>query len=242
MSPLRNALRGLGSPRALPSGGPTAEARTRAGILTALILITLSTAGCSVVHNGYTAMTSNGSWNDTVVVLRNRSLSAKAWHRRKQRFCREKHVKDFCNGFRAGYEATAAGADGCTPAFPPSDYWSWEYQSAEGQARTGAWFSGYPLGCQAAEEDGVSHWNQVPMSAGMQAEYQQAGLLEHEGALYPIPDPNAQQLPAPTPQPIMIPMADGSSIPLESLDIGEGERILPRSVNLPAMPPPIGGN
>lgn len=160
----------------------------------------------------------------------------KAWHRRKHRFCREKYQRDFCAGFRAGYEAVASGADGCTPAFPPSDYWSWEYQSAEGQAKTSAWYSAFPHGARAAEEDGVANWNQVPMSAALQAEYQQAGVLTHEGALYPIPDPNAPALPAPTPQPqpsVMVPMADGSTIPLDAIPLGEGERIIPQSINLP---------
>lgn len=233
MSPVRNATRGLCSPNASPSCVPVLG-RASGMLLAALTMLTLSSTGCSVVHNGYSAMTKNGSWNETVVVLRNRSFSMKAWHKRKHRFCREKHTKDFCNGFRAGYESVASGSsNGCTPAFPPSEYWSWEYQSAEGQAKTGAWYSGYPQGARAAEEDGVSNWNQVPMSAGMQAEYQQAGILTHEGALYPIPDPNAPEMPAAKQPAIMVPMADGSRIPLDAIPLGEGERILPQSINLP---------
>ncbi|MCA9134179.1 MAG: hypothetical protein KDA45_13520 [Planctomycetales bacterium] len=196
-------------------------------MLSLLALLSVASSGCSVVHNGYTAIVRNGSWNDTVVVLRNRSYSAKAWHRRKQHFCEQKHLKDFCNGFRAGYEGVSSGADGCTPAFPPSEYWGWEYQSGEGQARTAAWFSGYPHGARAAEEDGHANWNQVQMSPSMQAYLNQAAPQSSTGPLHPIPDPalqngvpyGAQQygVPAPGGQSYGVPMADGSVVPLESI-------------------------
>ncbi len=190
MSPFGKPIRGPHSPGNLPVSA-FACGRKQAAIVAVLALLTLSASGCSVVHNGYSAMTSNGSWNQTVVVMRNRSYSAKAWHRRKQNFCNEKHNQDFCNGFRAGYEAVCGGADGCTPAFPPSNYWSWEYQSAEGQARTSSWFSGYPHGVRAAEEEGTANWHQIQMSAGMQSQLQSSGVLSHQGAVYPIPDATA---------------------------------------------------
>ena len=122
-------------------------------------LVSLLMSGCSILGNGYNAVARNGTWDDTVITLRNRSFSAKAWHRRKHRFCREKYVKDFCAGFRAGYEDVANGSDGCTPAFPPNSYRSWQYQSSEGLAKSQAWFAGYPHGARAAEEEGVTHWN-----------------------------------------------------------------------------------
>ncbi len=187
MSPFWKSFRGLYDPRNLPAQ-LLAKGRRKAAIVAALTLLSLTTSGCSVVHNGYSAMTKNSSWNDTVVVLRNRSQSAKSWHRRKQNFCNEKHSQDFCNGYRAGYEAMCTGSDGCTPAFPPSEYWSWEYQSGEGQARTSSWFSGYPHGVRAAEEEGAANWHQLQMSAGMQSQFQSTGMLDHQGALYPVPE------------------------------------------------------
>ena len=203
-----------------------------------LVAVTLclgvsSFSGCMTVHNGWEAITNNGSWNDTVVVLRNRSFSKRAWHRREHHFCKQAHQGDFCAGFRAGYEAVAAGADGCTPAFPPQEYWSWEYQSAEGQARTSAWFAGYPHGCRAAEEDGVSNWNQIQMSAGMQAEYQQVGTFEHEGALYPIPDQNAVVTP-PQPAEQVIQMTDMNGRPFV---LPEGAELIPQTPPTPQQPP-----
>ena len=114
-----------------------------------------------------------------------------SWLRRRHHFQKEKFDKDFRAGFRAGYEEVAAGGNGCCPAVPPQNYWSWEFQSAEGRGRTQAWYAGFPHGARAAEEDGVANWNQMPMSIGMQAEYQQAGMPLQEGSIYPIPDPRA---------------------------------------------------
>lgn len=186
-----------GSVAKLPDSPRSQISALQRGLLTTatLMVILSGFTGCMTMHNGFKAMTSNGSWNDTVVVLRNRSFSSKAWHRRKHHFCDEKFNKDFCAGFRAGYEASADGSDGCTPAFPPKEYWSWEFQSAEGQGRTAAWFAGYPYGAQAAEEDGVSNWNQLPMGANMQAQYPQQRAIAYEGEVIPIvPDPGAPGL------------------------------------------------
>lgn len=168
--------------------------RRRLGLLGMLAIVALTSAstGCTTMHNGFEAITNNGGWNDTVLVLRNRSYSAKAWHRRKHNFCREKYSKDFCAGFRAGFEAVADGSDGCTPAFPPQEYWSWEYQSAEGQGKTSAWMAGFPHGARAAEEDGVANWTQIQMAPAYQSQYQQNGVFENRESLYPIPDAENQ--------------------------------------------------
>jgi hypothetical protein len=176
MSPEENQFQGPSGPRDLPTKA-LATGRGKAALVAVLTLLSMSATGCSVMHNGYTALTRNSSWNDTVVVLRNRSHSAKAWHKRKQNFCNERHSQDFCNGFRAGFEAVCNGSDGCTPAFPPPEYWSWEYQSGEGQARTSSWFSGYPYGVQAAEEEGAANWHQIQISPNMRNQFQNAGML-----------------------------------------------------------------
>lgn len=211
MSPFWKLIHGTSGPRNSPAK-KLAKGRRKAAIVAALTLVTLTTAGCSVVHNGYSAVSKNGSWNDTVVVLRNRSHSAKSWHRRKQNFCNEKHMSDFRNGYRAGYEAMTSGSDGCTPAYPPSEYWSWEYQSGEGQARTSAWFAGYPHGVRAAEEEGTAHWHQIQLSAGMQSQLQGAGMMTHQGAVYPIPDTSSPAYGMPVPnmtgEPIAAPAAE----------------------------------
>ncbi len=226
MSPNGKQLQGTHIPRDLPAK-KLAKGRGKAAIVAVLTLMSISTTGCSVMHNGFTAMTNNNSWNDTVVVLRNRSYSAKAWHRRKQNFCNERHNQDFCNGFRAGYEAVCNGLDGCTPAFPPSEYWSWEYQSGEGQARTSAWFIGYPHGVRAAEEEGNANWRHLQMSPGMQSQYQNAGVMSQPGVAYsnlgtmPAGGMSGTPMPAPQTQPDIMasPALDlpGSTVPSRSV-------------------------
>ncbi len=165
--------------------GTTERARLgRASLLLALSML----CGCSALGGLSDELKYNRAMDEMVTGYRNNAWSAKAWHRRKHQFCREKYLTDFCNGFRAGYQAVADGSDGCTPAFPPKEYWGWKYQSAEGQAKVAAWFSGYPHGARAAEEDGVGNWTQIQTSSNIQAEYQQFGLIPaQQGAIYPIP-------------------------------------------------------
>ena len=82
----------------------------------------------------------------------------------------------------------ASGSNGCTPTFPPREYWGWKYQSAEGQGRVAAWFSGYPHGDRAAEEDGVGHFSQIQMSSTAFNEYNQAGFAGPDTQIYPMPE------------------------------------------------------
>jgi hypothetical protein len=96
-----------------------------------------------------------------MVDYRNRVWAARAWLCRKGEFASHCYPADLEAGFRQGYEDVAAGGSGCLPAVCPQSYWGWQYQSADGQARMNAWFEGYPLGVQAAEQDGVGHWGNV---------------------------------------------------------------------------------
>ncbi len=146
------------------------------------------TSGCTSITNLQESLSYNESWNDWVISQRNAAWSARAWHLRKHHFCREKYLEDFCAGFRAGYMDVASGSNGCTPAFPPQDYWGWKYQSAEGQGRVAAWFSGYPHGARAAEEDGVGHFSQIQMSSGIYNEYSQSSAMTPPTHLYPMPE------------------------------------------------------
>ena len=104
------------------------------------------------------AVVHNECIDDFLLGYRNRAWSAKAWHNHKDQFCDQSHMPDFCAGFRQGYEDVAGGSGGCTPPLPPESYWGWRYQSVEGQGKVGAWFSGYPHGARAAEEDGIGSW------------------------------------------------------------------------------------
>jgi hypothetical protein len=121
-------------------------------------------------------ITYNDCQNDFVMGWRNRSWASQAWFMRRVQFEGQPYIEHFGAGFRAGYEDVAAGANGCTPALPPRKYWTWKYQTPEGQGKTAAWFSGYPHGAKAAEEDGAGDYSQIQVSATMKAEY----ALGHE--------------------------------------------------------------
>lgn len=185
-------------------------------LMASLILLLCSNSGCSIVHNAHRALSYNDSWNEAVVVMRNRNWSAKAWHKRKHHFCNERYADDFCAGFRQGYEDVANGSNGCTPATPPRQYWSWEHQSAEGQSQMGAWFSGYPQGARAAEEDGVGNWTQLQLSSGLQSQFQKSGMLPSGPITYPIQETTVGRTPMPVGTGSMtpIPMGEPTRVPM----------------------------
>jgi hypothetical protein len=99
--------------------------------------------------------------DDFMIGYRNRAMAEKAWHCNKHHFCDKQHAGAFKDGFIQGYAEVASGGNGCVPAVAPSEYWGWRYQSAQGQGAVNAWFEGFPMGVQAAEEAGVGHWQTV---------------------------------------------------------------------------------
>lgn len=71
---------------------------------------------------------------------------------------------DYKRGFVAGYRAICEGSDGEIPAVPPRKYWGSRYLSPEGQAKSRAWFEGYPAGVQAAQTDGIDSYRDIYVS------------------------------------------------------------------------------
>lgn len=184
------------------------RARRSLAVLACGVVSLLATTGCTFIHNSYENFRYDDTWNKAVSSTRNKAWSKTAWHKRKHLFCREKQLDDFCKGFRAGYSDVCSGSTGCTPSVPPREYWSWQYQSAEGQRKTSAWFAGYPHGARAAEEDGVANWSQIQLSSELQQQYRTAGVLPPSTtAIYPIPPNNPGAMGAPTFAPL--PAQDG---------------------------------
>jgi hypothetical protein len=165
-------------------------ARRRMGLVTMLLVGAgfASVSGCTAMTGMNNAWQYNGYWNESMMGFRNSSYASKAWHSRKHCFTNQQYLKDFHRGFKAGYNEVAGGGKGCTPMFPPREYWGWKYQSNEGQARVAAWFAGFPHGARAAEEDGIGQWHQIQTSSKIQQEYVDHGLMpsEHNG-MYPVP-------------------------------------------------------
>lgn len=197
--------------------------------------------GCTALSNLQENLSYNDAWSEWVIGQRNAAWSARAWHLRKHHFCNEKYLDDFCSGFRSGYIDVASGSNGCTPAFPPQEYWGWKYQSAEGQGRVAAWFAGYPHGARAAEEDGVGHFSQIQMSSTVYNEYNQAGFAGPTSQIYPMPEnipanmpgyvpPAAEGMPANV-APIVDPAAGGipvQGVPLDGLPAGSPAVVAPQ--------------
>ncbi|MBI2481161.1 MAG: hypothetical protein HYV60_21745, partial [Planctomycetia bacterium] len=99
--------------------------------------------------NNYLAYNDNS--NDFVMGWRNSVWSGQAWHNQKNLFADHTEFRAFGAGFRDGYEAVASGGNGCPPPLPPRKYWTWKYQTPEGQCKVAAWFEGYTYGATAAE-------------------------------------------------------------------------------------------
>jgi hypothetical protein len=124
--------------------------------------------GCTSTNASLQSIFSGGCLDEAIEAHRNKTCALKAWFRREHNFCDEPYLRDFRDGFVAGYIAIAEGKPGCPPNVPPKNYWSWAYQSADGQARMAAWYRGYPYGVQAARDDGVSGWNHVQLGPEFQ--------------------------------------------------------------------------
>jgi len=103
----------------------------------------------------------NETTDSLILGWRNSVWSNKAWIQQRHLFADHPYAHVIGKGFKAGYMDVAGGGEGCPPVLPPREYWSWRYQSPEGQAKTAAWFEGYPVGAAAAEKDGIANWDDI---------------------------------------------------------------------------------
>lgn len=173
-----------------PSNVSRRTLKGRRWVLWAAVISSVgSLAGCSAVTGAKDGWKYNGMWNEMIMGYRTEAWANKSWHSRKHQFCREKHLHEFCEGFRAGYALVSEGGEGCNPAFPPRQYWGWKYQSSEGQAKVAAWYAGYPHGARAAEEDGIGNWTQIQTSTNVQKNFADQGQLGpgQTPGMYPMP-------------------------------------------------------
>lgn len=152
-------------------------------LATATIAIAIgSSSGCTIYTGVKNTIAYNDSMNDFVLGWRNRSWAKQAWHERKAQYVNQPYQEEFGKGFMDGYADAAAGGAQCVPPLPPRRYWSWKYQTAEGQGKVAAWYSGYPMGARVAEEESAHLWGEIQVSETLRAQYE----LGHE-APYPFP-------------------------------------------------------
>lgn len=179
------------------------------------ICVTLvGASGCTALQGVRDVVQYNDMCDDFVIGWRNYVWANQAWHSVKPTYAGQPYVKDFGEGFRAGYCEVAAGGNGCPPPLPPRKYWSWKYQSPEGQAKVAAWFAGYPHGAATAEQECAGNWRQIQVSHVMEQQYSpefdQARIPRADGT--PYPQPTEGVMPDPRNWP--------SAIPPESSGIG----------------------
>ncbi|MGB0598589.1 MAG: hypothetical protein ACPGLY_18020 [Rubripirellula sp.] len=119
------------------------------------------TTGCTLTRGTVNALRNSDCVDEFMIGYRNRAMAEKAWHCRKHRFGNQPYGHEYKEGFIDGYVEIAGGGLGCCPTLAPSRYWGWKYQSATGLQAVNAWFEGYPMGVQAAEQDGIGNWGRI---------------------------------------------------------------------------------
>ena len=250
-----NINRGTGNHHA--SRAATKSSRKKQLMLAAALGLMIAPAvGCTMASGLGSNLRNNDKIDEFMIGYRNQAWSAKAWHCRKQRFCNHRFVSDFETGFKAGYQSIAEGGNGCTPSLCPQSYWGWQYQAADGQARMNAWFEAFPLGVQAAEEDGIGHWGQVQGSMPAPAPVRSAGSFapaaaaggataalsdQKEQVPTPVPDPKASQPKATPPKAAATrdtatPKADKPATKKSAVEAMPDKPLFPKADELNAMP------
>ena len=128
-------------------------------------------AGCQATEGIRNQLAYSDACNDLIVGWRNRVWASQALHEHQGLTADQRFPDDFEEGFRDGYAAAGQGGDGCPPPVPPRKYWSWKYQTPEGQGKVSAWYAGFPHGARAAEQDGATNWNQIQVSQLIEQQY-----------------------------------------------------------------------
>lgn len=163
------SCKGTGSPNPATQQAGDRAARSGLWLLLPMAIMLSMGSGCSA-WRGLTIW-QNETFEEVAVNWRNHVWARQAWREHQSQFSNQPHCDAFGEGFTAGYCGICDGGTGCCPPTAPQEYWGWQYQTPEGQAKTAAWFAGYPYGVRAAEQDGVGHMNQIQTSALIDAQY-----------------------------------------------------------------------
>jgi hypothetical protein len=144
-----------------PSNTKTA---LRSITLLAIACLVISATGCQGFRGLNEYIQYNDPMNDLALGWRNRVWSQQAWHQQNDSFEDHRQYRALGQGFRDGFQNVASGGTGCPPPLPPRKYWTWKYQTAEGQAKVAAWFEGFAYGASAAEERGAGNFQEIAVS------------------------------------------------------------------------------
>lgn len=170
----------------------------RAGRLALLVALSLVCSGCSLTQGVTNYLAYNDNCNDFVMGWRNSVWATQAWSEQKQYVAHHPELRAYGDGFRDGYEAVASGGNGCPPPLPPRKYWTWKYQTPEGQCKVAAWFEGYTHGAVSAEEDGAGNFQDIQVSNSIELQYTpefQAGQIPGHGGGFIVPGEPSDTVP-----------------------------------------------
>lgn len=188
--------------------------------LSCLAITIASQTGCTLMTGLNNALAYSSATDDLVTGWRDTVWAKRAYNRRLPNLPVGQFESAFREGFIDGYHNVAQGGNGCQPAIPPRKYWSWKYQTAEGQCKVQAWYQGWSYGAKAAEEDGIGFYREIQVSGALEQSLRQHG--------YGVADPNCPNCPT-------------NTIPYESampLPVIEGASNLPTGPRVDAAMPP----
>ncbi len=156
---------------------------------------TMGLSGCTILGGLQQKIQHCDCVDDFMISHRNKVMATRAWFRVKPNYLGHCYLKDFRNGFIAGYMDVANGGAGCTPSVVSSEYWGWRYQSGSGQAAVNAWYEGFPLGAKAAEQDGIGNYNLIRLNGSHQTTTNMTGTASPTPAVAASPQPTPGGLP-----------------------------------------------
>lgn len=153
---------------------------SRSAVRTAPLIAVLALA-CLLSTTGCQGFVPGGSMVDNIFVRhRDRVWAARAYNEQ----CGGRMIPfgdHHRRGFVEGYCSVCRGGDGYVPAVPPRDYWTSQYQSAQGAQCVNAWFEGFPAGAEAARSDNAGRFNDLYVSRMLEA----AVVQEKQGVRLP---------------------------------------------------------
>lgn len=147
------------------------------------------------------ALAYNSASDDLVTGWRDHVWAKRAYNRRVANLPVGRFESVFREGFIDGYHNVAQGGNGCQPAMPPRKFWSWKYQTAEGQCKVQAWYQGWSYGAKAAEEDGIGFYREIQVSGALEQSLKQYGYGVDPNC--PNCPPNAMNNDSAMPLPVM---------------------------------------
>jgi len=179
------------------------EQMKRMQYMSLLMLVAVSLTGCASMRSNRSGGLGEG--------LRRKCKAQQAWN--VWSWCYEEldHPYHFARGFKAAYRDVHEGGNGCQPTLAPKYYWKSKFQSVEGRCKVNAWFDGYSHGALAAQQDGVSGLNQIPISPTARTNLQMASLQPQPFGASSYDSPMPIAVPAPPPAPGLPPIGGAAN-------------------------------